>query len=80
MSAEKKIEDGGSAYPSTSACESWQCRKPSSGMTLRDYFAAAALTGFLSNARFDETASFETVAKHAFASADAMITVRKQEL
>ncbi len=31
--------DGGPAFPSDSACASWQCRKPSSGMSLRDWFA-----------------------------------------
>lgn len=32
------------AFPSDRACQSWQCRKPSEGMTLRDYFAAKATT------------------------------------
>lgn len=40
--------DGGPAFPSDSACESWQCRKPSSGMTLRDWFAGQALVGIMS--------------------------------
>ena len=36
------INDGGPAFPSDKACDSFQCRKPSSGMSIRDYFAAHA--------------------------------------
>lgn len=37
-----KINDGGPAFPSDKACDSWQCRKPSAGMSLRDWFAGQA--------------------------------------
>jgi hypothetical protein len=33
------INDGGPAFPSHQACSSWQCRKPSAGMTMRQYAA-----------------------------------------
>jgi len=48
------------------------------GMTLRDYFAAAALKGFL--AAYNETADPEPdrAAKKCFDYADAMLKVRAQ--
>jgi hypothetical protein len=33
------INDGGPAFPSDQACSSWQCRKPSAGITMRQYAA-----------------------------------------
>jgi hypothetical protein len=80
MSDKKKIDDGGAAFPSTSACASWQCRKPSSGMTTRDYFAAAALQGLLANYRyiFDRGEMQHGAAKDAYSFADAMLAARKE--
>ncbi len=52
------------------------------GMTLRDYFAAKAMQGTISNAAFvDQLASLsgnETVAIWAYAQADAMLKAREQ--
>jgi hypothetical protein len=45
------------------------------GMTLRDYFAAAALTGFTAGAFWAEVENDEA-AKAAYAVADAMIAAR----
>ena len=54
------------------------------GMTLRDYFAAAAMQGCLSysycspaRGNYHENASANTVAEHAYEYADAMIEARK---
>ena len=53
MSECGKIDDGGAAFPfeydDNSAPSGMSYRLSHSGMTLRDYFAAAALTGLLAN-------------------------------
>lgn len=47
------------------------------GMTIRDYFAAAALTGLLANV--DGTAGmYKTAAFDAYEHADAMIEAREE--
>jgi hypothetical protein len=63
---------GGPAFPGLHP--SAECRFQEEGMTLRDYFAAKALQGFISrggnyNAEFD--------ADRAYAFADAMLKARK---
>jgi len=68
------INDGGPAYPSHQACASWQCRKPSSGMTLRDVFAAAALQGMNLDGEF----AYQTYALDAYNIADAMLKAREK--
>lgn len=45
------------------------------GMTLRDYFAAQALTGLITGAVFDE----DRIARLAYQMADAMLEVRGRE-
>lgn len=53
------------------------------GMTLRDYFAARAMQGFLSGnwewvfGSSDDPASFAAMAKNSYAVADAMLKVRE---
>lgn len=47
---------------------------PADGMTLRDYFAAAALQGMLADANTDGTK--ELFATRAYAMADAMLAER----
>jgi hypothetical protein len=49
------------------------------GLSLRDYFAAAALTGLLAAEASPEIEreSFEQTAKSAFRQADAMLEVRE---
>ena len=64
----RKIDDGGAAFPSEYYAEQ--------GMTLRDYFAAAALQGFVTNNGTDNTAD-GTLAEWAYTLADAMIKARK---
>lgn len=64
---------GGPAFPVTGASLSTQCQ---TGMTLRDYFAAKAMQGWL-GAR--ATAVDENlVAVAAYALADAMIAEREK--
>lgn len=70
--------NGGPAFPSDSACPSWQCRKPSSGMSLRDYFAAKAMQGQI---QFDgmEGCDLELIAGMAYELADAMLKEREKK-
>lgn len=46
------------------------------GMTLRDYFAAAAMTGLLANSQPDYNTGTESVSRLAYHYADAMLAAR----
>ena len=61
------INDGGPAYPTPAGVQH------NDGMTLRDYFAAAALQGNL----IEPTANNDEVAKWAYSLADAMLKARE---
>ncbi len=57
----------------------WQCE---AGMTLRDYFAAKALSGWLasypeSNSHPIVAGNADAVAKHSYMMADAMLKARE---
>lgn len=76
-------EDGGPAFP----CEFVQHQRGevgnntpimarSSGMTLRDYFAAKAMQALLT---VDGTTHFPQRAMEAYQMADAMLAARKEE-
>ena len=69
-------EDGGPAFPySALSPEGVEVYKDSDGMTLRDYFAAKAMQGFMSRSLipgFDE----EMIALKAYEIADAMLAER----
>jgi len=82
----KPINDGGGAFPGPSDYR--QDGSPiymgQTGMTLRDYFAGQALAGWL--ASYGENmehpsanGTIETVAKHAYEMADAMLAARSKE-
>lgn len=62
------INDGGPAFPTPAGVQH------NDGMTLRDYFAAAALQGLLCNGG---GASWDDDATHAYLCADAMIKARE---
>ncbi|MER5140488.1 hypothetical protein KDV60_03370 [Serratia marcescens] len=70
-------ETGGQAFPFTPHIESKNTEEL--GMTLRDYFAAKAMQGILSNPSmidsFDKS-SFDWVAERASQQADAMLKAR----
>ena len=68
----KMINDGGPAFPRTGSDGHTQ---PQSGMTLRDYFAAAALKGMLSDS--DGGGSGSEFAQAAYSCADAMLKARE---
>ena len=64
------INDGGPAFPTMDPNEHYRLM----GMTLRDYFAAAALQGILADGG---GASWDDDAKNAFKAADAMLKARE---
>jgi hypothetical protein len=65
------INDGGSAFPHETY------NGYDSGMTLRDYFAAAALQGCL--ASFESTGTRDAFASVAYEYADAMLKARESK-
>jgi len=74
-------EDGGPAFPSTlewygqrgEVREQFCVDNHQDGMTLRDYFAGRVITGYVWNPE-----GWETMAKRAYAIADAMLAERKK--
>jgi hypothetical protein len=79
----KKIDNGGAAFPHKAKHYDSDCggyvysldhHEP--GMTLRDYFAAAALTGLM-NRDSNQRSLAEQDVEYCFAIADAMIKARK---
>ncbi|HHE8491803.1 TPA: hypothetical protein ACPFP8_001658 [Enterobacter ludwigii] len=76
-----KKNDGGYAFP-MEATDATAWRDCNQGMTLRDYFAAKALSGWL--ASYPESCTHpivagnaDEVAKHSYMLADAMLRVRE---
>ncbi len=65
--------DGGSAFPAGTGV------RP--GMSLRDYFAAHALTGIIAAELWDEVKAkaddWKLCAEHAYNAADAMLEARE---
>jgi hypothetical protein len=70
----KMINTGGSAFPCPPSQHSNGFYSTGEGMSLRDYFAAAALRGMLANGG---SSWDEHDAKHAYLCADAMIRARE---
>lgn len=72
MSDEEEIDDGGPAFP-TEWIASLGSRYPVPGMSLRDWFAGQALSGF-------DCGEFpaDDLAGYAYAVADSMIERRKR--
>jgi hypothetical protein len=68
-----QINDGGPAFPSPPSQHSNGFYSTGNGMTLRDYFAAAALQGFIA---YDGDCS--TAIGLAYHTADAMLDWRKK--
>lgn len=67
--------DGGPAFPVASSSAPYRDR----GLTLRDYFAAAALTGILANDKFQPDIGRDDIpatSKIAYRVADQMLRFR----
>ena len=72
----KKINDGGPAFPHTTQWDGITPAINHNGMTLRDYFAAAALQGLM--AQYDPEDELEHhIAKWSYSIADAMLKARE---
>ena len=71
--SEKRIDDGGPAFPESHP----EHPAPSSGMTLRDYFAGQALAGFGANPP-SWTTDHAILADACYKAADAMLAARKE--
>jgi hypothetical protein len=71
-----KVEDGWAAFPNESNLHVDQ----RTGMSLRDYFAAKAMQGFLSdpNVTVRNDMGARLLAKSAFGVADAMLAARSK--
>jgi len=68
-----KIDDGGTAFPYG---QKNFTERYSEGLSMRDYFAAAALTGILANTNSDP--QMKRVCEGAYFLADLMIAARKE--
>jgi hypothetical protein len=67
-----QTDNGGPAFLTQNGC------RYDAGMTLRDYFAAAALPGVCANPPWTQV-TFKEVSQMAYAQADAMLAARKEE-
>jgi hypothetical protein len=70
---------GGPAFPNgvgLNATKTW-IGSGSSGMTLRDYFAAKAMQGFFERLRATQYIPHEQIAEDAYRVADAMLKARE---
>ena len=73
-----QINDGGPAFARDShMAKQLGLYVQQQGMSLRDYFAAAALQGFLSNAEASRAWNESDVARFCYFQADAMIKARE---
>jgi hypothetical protein len=76
---ENKIDDGGPAFPCPEASSAhFDNLTAYMGLTLRDYFAAAALQGFVTNNGTDTADG--ALAEWSYSLADAMIKAKKKNI
>ena len=75
-------KDGGPAFPSnwmdTDSCGEVKPRESHPGMTLRDYFAAAALSCAIRGYGYGSPVDHPGIAKGAYEIADAMLSEREK--
>jgi len=69
--------DGGPAFPLQDWDEIIHSRRIEIGMSLRDYFAAAALQGLMNQASNHRSIAIEE-AEYCYLIADAMLAARKE--
>jgi hypothetical protein len=73
---------GGPAFPvPLNPGQSWQGMAPCDGMTMRDYFAAKAMHGFITNIdkRRSDLIDVPQLAKSSYSIADAMLKARDNQ-
>jgi hypothetical protein len=68
---------GGPAFPVGFSDDDARMSGASRGMTLRDYFAAAAMQGYIA-ARIPSDSTYDDLAEKAFKAADSMLDERKR--
>lgn len=74
-----KIENGGPAFPCNGIPVSEELKLSTTGMTLRDYFAAKAMQGMAgSDEHCRDGWAQSDIAIQAYQLADAMLEARKQ--
>ena len=71
--SEQQINDGGPAFPTLDNTEHWRHL----GLSLRDYFAAAALQGFMAQHTSGGCLVDDLYAKYAYDLADSMLKARE---
>lgn len=75
--SEQPIEDGGPAFPGTRGAEGYAL-VVTSGLTVRDYFAAKALQAIVTGRTYrDDPANYMARAEEAYTYADRMLKARE---
>ena len=74
----KNIDNGGPAFPVPPIQHSNGFYSTGEGMSIRDYFAAAALQGLLSSIEPNQLWCGEDVAVTCYRTADTMLKARKE--
>ena len=69
------IETGGPAFPQVATNSDGDLYQP--GMTLRDYFAAKAMAGYLASPTYLHACEQLEIAMSAYQMADAMLQARE---
>ena len=80
--SEKKIDDGGPAFPIPISCDSMGGIQESrfEGLSIRDWFAGRALQGFLAaDLKCSCNESVSSITSKAYYIADAMLSAREKE-
>lgn len=77
MNTNEKKNDGGPAFPVNTEMLNGGL-SPSSGMSLRDYFATKALQGMCSGEIWPSDADANRMAEKSYLFADAMLKAREQ--
>ncbi|NUT87144.1 hypothetical protein HNO91_11970 [Pseudomonas corrugata] len=70
--------NGGPAFPVTPDNDVRMNQSGGTGMTLRDYFAAKVMQGFVTSAPWEEAFDHLDSAKTAYEIADAMLAAREE--
>lgn len=74
------IDNGGSAFPALLQSDDHRLMQREDGMSLRDYFAAKAMAGFLAHPESDYAPLIDDkppmLAREAYRLADAMLKAR----
>lgn len=73
-----EIETGGPAFPTENAAQTGSMTWRYEGMTLRDYFAAKYIAGYMANPG-DGFSTREQAAQEAYLMADALLAARGKQ-